>query len=104
MVLIWTDLPHVEPLQRSSRVTLPPGTPLPALLDETPFTQQNLCDLLKIGGFSNIKTQEVNAKIHIPDLRRWATLCWSFLGRLPGEEIWLRSRVSKLINAKIIKN
>ncbi|KAF2123061.1 S-adenosyl-L-methionine-dependent methyltransferase [Lophiotrema nucula] len=90
LVTIWKEMPHVPAILAAHYKTRPTSTPLPALLHEEPFTEVDLFDLLRSGGFEKIETHEVVADIRIGELERWAKLAWSYLGRLPGEPEWLK--------------
>lgn len=64
-------------------------------MKDTNTTQESdLRKALEAGGFTDITCYEKECFVTVPDMKRWAQLAWSYLGKLPtgwsenDEERW----------------
>ncbi|KAI1876649.1 hypothetical protein JX265_004175 [Neoarthrinium moseri] len=82
---IWVYMPHVDALQHAHWRTRGKDGPMPVLLPLEGFVDADLKKALVTGGFKeeNISLSEKVCYLKIPDLKRFAQLSWSYLGRLP---------------------
>lgn len=82
---VWTDMPHVAALHHAHFLTRGRDGPLPTLLPEDSYTEDDLREALEAGGFNprNLKFFEKEAYVSFTDLGRWSQLAWSYLGSTP---------------------
>ncbi|KAF4461789.1 Ubiquinone menaquinone biosynthesis C-methyltransferase [Fusarium albosuccineum] len=96
MASIWSDMPHVDAIKHAHGRTRGKDAPLPVLLEEEDYLQEDLKKSLVAGGFdpAKIAFYEKEAYVIVPGLKRWALLAWSYLGVPPAgwsqkdEERW----------------
>ncbi|KAM0548094.1 hypothetical protein ACHAPJ_010152 [Fusarium lateritium] len=81
---VWVSMPHSDAIKHAHWRTRGKDCPLPVLLEDDDFLQEDLKKALQGGGFDDnkMKFYEKVAYITIPDLRRWTQLAWSYLGVL----------------------
>lgn len=90
MVSVWNGMPHVDALKHANRLTRGQDAPLPMLLQDISFEEEQMKQALIDAGFDTDKTKvyHKDAFATIPDMKRWAQLAWSYLGFLPSG--WLQ--------------
>jgi SAM-dependent methyltransferase len=95
MVSAWNGMPHIDALKHANRRTRGEDAPLPMLLQDMSFEEDQMKKALQDAGFDPNKTKiyHKDASVTIPDIRRWAQLAWSYLGFLPSG--WLREDEEK---------
>ncbi|CEI62235.1 hypothetical protein FVEN_g10269 [Fusarium venenatum] len=95
MVSAWNEMPHIDALKHANRRTRGEDAPLPMLLQDISFEEDQMKKALNDAGFdpNKTKTYHKDASIVIPDIRRWAQLAWSYLGVLPSG--WLQEDEEK---------
>lgn len=93
-ITVWKDKPWQTALKEAHRRTRGDDTPLPPFLAVVDYDTDHFKGILQQAGYKDVKYFERAAWIEMPDLKRWATIAWTFLSTPAGgwtqfdEDIW----------------
>ncbi|KAI4858865.1 S-adenosyl-L-methionine-dependent methyltransferase [Hypoxylon rubiginosum] len=83
-IAIWKEKPWQAALKEAHRRTRGSDAPLPPFLAVVDYDTEQFKKLLVEAGFKDTQYYEREAWVHMPDLKRWATIAWTFLSTPVG--------------------
>lgn len=93
---VWKEKPWQAALKEAYRRTRGDAAPLPPFLAVVDYDTEQFKNILERAGHEKTQLFERAAWIEMPDLKRWATIAWSFLSTAEGgwrqsdEDTWDR--------------
>jgi ubiquinone/menaquinone biosynthesis C-methylase UbiE len=97
VVCTWKSIAHGELLIKAHRATRGEGAKLALTWGGEWYLPSRLKEFMVSGGFQEekIRMEECEIWLFVRDLRRWATIVWSFLGARAGDAAWTKEDEEK---------
>ncbi|EPE28413.1 S-adenosyl-L-methionine-dependent methyltransferase [Glarea lozoyensis ATCC 20868] len=85
VIAVWKDMPWHAALEKAHHKTRGDDEPLPPFLSKAWHKKEKLEQVVQEAGWKNVNFLEMDAYLKLGvDLRRWATIAWTFLATPVG--------------------
>ncbi|PVI02677.1 S-adenosyl-L-methionine-dependent methyltransferase [Periconia macrospinosa] len=84
VVGFWKEKTWQDDLRKIHHVVRGNDTPLPPYLSIIDYTPEGFRDVLEKAGWKNVEYVDRDVWVKIKDIRRWATIAWTFLSTPVG--------------------